>query len=318
MEPLVSVILTVYKRTEYLKEAISGVLNQSEIRYEIIVSDDSNCEEIKKISETFQNPRIKYRCNKTNLGVAQNVRSAINEARGTFITILNDDDYWKPDFLEKLLLPLKNNPEIVMAFCNHWLVNEVGIINKQATEDVEERYGRSILKAGELSNWKKFAVIQNGVPLAMASIFRKDALPLECIFPETKGAYDYWISCLLAKTGGLAYFVSERLTCYRIHNTMETGRKSVDKRLNMVFIFQTLLLEKYFPEFQHELREKLLLALENVGIDHLKFNDTQKARGYFLKVIFMRFRFKSVMGLMLTLLPKFVLPFTLSKENHGL
>ena len=93
MPLLVSVILTVYKRTEYLAEALRSALNQFFPDFEIIVADDSGTAAAREIVANFgDGGRVKYLSNPTTLGVARSLVRAVGEARGRYIAILNDDD----------------------------------------------------------------------------------------------------------------------------------------------------------------------------------------------------------------------------------
>ena len=67
-----SVILTVYKRTEYLAEALRSVLDQSFPDFEIIVADDSGTAAAREIVANCGDlDRVKYLPNPTTLGVVR-------------------------------------------------------------------------------------------------------------------------------------------------------------------------------------------------------------------------------------------------------
>jgi glycosyltransferase involved in cell wall biosynthesis len=133
--PLVSVVVTVYKRVQFLRGALQSVLRQTFRSFDIIVTDDSNNLEIKSICDSFQQRQIHYRYNPSPLGVACNLRAAISETSGRYIAILNDDDLWEPDFLALLLAPLQDNPERVLAFGDHWIIGEDGRVDYEQTEE---------------------------------------------------------------------------------------------------------------------------------------------------------------------------------------
>ena len=88
MTPTVSVIITVYKRTQYIQQAIQSVLNQTYQDFEIIITDDSNSQQIKAICNAFTSEKLRYRANEINIGVALNVKIAMQESKGKFIAIL--------------------------------------------------------------------------------------------------------------------------------------------------------------------------------------------------------------------------------------
>lgn len=281
MIPAVTVIVTVYNRTRYLRQAVQSVFEQSFRSFEIIVTADSANEEIKAICESFQRPEIRYRRNPATLGVAMNLRAAIEEAQGKYIAVLNDDDMWEPGFLEKLVAPLEQDANRVLAFSDHWVMSEDGEIDTAQTERTTRYYQRDVLPEGELANFQEFAMEKNGVPLAMGALFRKDAVDTGLIVKEVSGAYDFWIACLLAASGKAAYYVSARLTRYRVHGAMETARLAPDKQENLVYIYRTLLERNLFPARTALVTKFYSQVLRNVGKDHLQFGHRGKAREYF-------------------------------------
>ena len=304
MTPVVTTIVTVYKRTKFLRQAIKSALSQTLRPLEIIVTDDSDSNEIKSICDAFQLPEIRYRSNPVRLGVALNLRAAISEAKGQYIAILNDDDLWEPEFLDCLVLPLEQNKNRVLAFSDHWIMLENGEIELQQTEENTIRYGRSNLNEGEVSDVASFVIVNNGIPLAMASVFRKDALNLQLLVAEVAGAYDFWISCMLAASKQPIYYLPKRLTRYRVHETMETARKSFDKNENMVFIFRKLLEKNYFPNLKPHIQRKYQEALFICGKDNLSFDRISMTRQYFSQSIGIYPNLKTFVGLMLTYLPQ--------------
>ena len=167
-KPKVTVIVTVYKRTKFLRQALQSALDQNYFSYEIIVTDDSCSESVKEIVDSFKNPLIKYRCNTSTLGVALNLRAAINEALGEYISILNDDDVWEADFLKSLVKPLEEDEDCVLSFSDHWIISEDGTIQIKETIKNTIFYGRSTLAEGNVEQAVNFLLHKNGIPLAMA------------------------------------------------------------------------------------------------------------------------------------------------------
>jgi glycosyltransferase involved in cell wall biosynthesis len=307
ISPLVSVILTVFEREKFLPTAIEGVLAQTFSNYEIIVTDDSNKASIRQICELFHcGNRLRYRSNAKQLGVPLNVRGAIQEAKGKYIVILNDDDYWEPTFLEKLVPPLEENTNRVVAFSDHWIVHEDGMVDKMATEANTLQYHRKMVSRGVIQDSPGFVLKKNGLPLAMASLFRKDALDLSLLTKEVVGAYDFWISCILAASGKAFYYVPERLTYYRVHGQSETARKSPDKSQPVIFIFQQLLERNWFPQMRFFLEHRLAVAHYSNGRDLLWFSQTVPAREMFRKAIRVSWHQKSITAFALSFAPLFI------------
>jgi glycosyltransferase involved in cell wall biosynthesis len=307
MPPLVSVIVTVYRRTDFLRHAIGSAISQTFSDREIIVADDSGSSLAKSICAPFCEARqLIYHANAKTFGIVGNLRGAIESAQGKYIAILNDDDFWTPTFLEKLVAPLEENPNRVIAFSDHWIVNGEGVVNEAATDVNTLLYDRATKSKGEIQDPPGFVLIKNGVPLAMSSLFRKDALELSLLTKEVGGSYDFWIACVLAATGKAFYYVPERLTFYRVHSQMETVRKSADKNLPTIFIAEQLLERNWFPSMRKPLRHRLSESFYRNGRDLLWFGQPGLARKMFLKAIKVTCHRKSAAAFVLSLLPRFV------------
>ena len=281
MIPAVTVILTVYTRTEYLRQAIESVFEQTYRSFEIIVAADSDNEEIKAICDSFQRPEIHYRRNPGTLGVALSLRGAMSVAQGQFIAILNDDDLWEPEFLARLVAPLEQDPKRVLAFCDHWVIAENGELDVAQADRSSRYYHRADLPEGKVADFEEFALVKKGVPFAMGALFRRDAIDLDLMVTEVSGAYDFWMTCLLAGSGNPAYYVPLRLTRYRVHSAMETVRAAPDKKENLVYIYRRLLELNLFPTLTAQVKKFYIQALRQVGKDHLEFGQHRKAREYF-------------------------------------
>ena len=67
-EPLVSVVLPVYNRPEYLSKAIDSVLNQTYKKWELIIADDASDKETRELYRKYSSiPQIKVYSNSKNL-----------------------------------------------------------------------------------------------------------------------------------------------------------------------------------------------------------------------------------------------------------
>lgn len=304
MDPLVTVIVTVFKRIEFLREALESALSQTLESYEIIVTDDADSDAAKAICKSINKPdRIRYRSNQQRLGVALNMRVAILEARGRYVAVLNDDDYWEPDFLSRLVLPLEQDFRRVLAFSDHYVMLEDGKIDLEQTDKNTKIFKRDNLAEGVLINTTEL-ILNKTIPLVQAAIFRRDALDANLLVTNVAGAYDFWIACLLGVSGQPFYYVAERLTRYRTHQQMETLRPTADKFEPEVFIYRSLLQENYFPEWQQTIEQQLGYMLYRCGRARLEFNEIHKARQLFKESIHLSPSWKAILRMIITYFPK--------------
>ncbi len=107
---LVSVLIPVYNREEYIYETVKSALNQTYKNIEIIVVDNKSTDNTWKILNQISSMdnRIKIFQNDSNIGPVRNWKRCVDEASGEYGKILWSDDLIAPDFLEKTIPFLKN------------------------------------------------------------------------------------------------------------------------------------------------------------------------------------------------------------------
>ena len=151
-DPDITVVVTVYQRLSILRDALDSVRLQSfeGRRVEVIVADDGASPDVRRILRIWVRTISHYRPNGTRLGVALSVREALRSARGRYVAIINDDDLWEQDFLRELIAPLEADPGCVLAFCDHWIIDENGTIDLQSSEALSRRFRRAQRPAARL------------------------------------------------------------------------------------------------------------------------------------------------------------------------
>lgn len=104
-EPLVSVIIPTYNRANYIGRAINSILNQTYTSIQIIVVDDGSTDNTIEKVEQYKHVEYYY---KENGGQASARNFGLDFATGKYISTLDSDDMWYPDFLKKSVEKLEN------------------------------------------------------------------------------------------------------------------------------------------------------------------------------------------------------------------
>ncbi len=118
-QPLISIVLPVYNREQYLKIAIESVIKQTYNNWELIIADDASQEPTKKLLQQYETvTNIKIFYNTTNLGLFANLNQAIRKCSGDYIIFLCSDDYLLPECLETNLQLMEQNSEagLILSF----------------------------------------------------------------------------------------------------------------------------------------------------------------------------------------------------------
>ena len=114
---LITVYIPTYNRVKFLKRAVNSVLSQSYQNFELIIVDDCSPDETIKYLEKLSSndKRIIFFQNIKNSGACVSRNKAITEAKGKYITGLDDDDEFTPDRLEFLLKNFKKNYSFICS-----------------------------------------------------------------------------------------------------------------------------------------------------------------------------------------------------------
>ena len=176
--------------------------------------------------------------NYSTLGTPLNIAAALREARGKYVTILNDDDLLEPQMLQRLVPPLEANPNVVAAFGNHLVMDADGMVLTDETEDLMRARGRNRLKPGPVPDTSAFAV-RLGMMVGMGCVVRRSALDPSWLVSEVAGAYDYWLAIRLGQAGDF-YFVAENVMRWRWHANSVLSTVSPDICNGEIYIYETL------------------------------------------------------------------------------
>ncbi|MBL7921772.1 MAG: glycosyltransferase family 2 protein [Bacteroidia bacterium] len=167
MNALVSICIPAYKQPLLLKKAIDSVLMQTYTNYEIIVSDDTPDDSVKKIVEAYNEPKPRYFKNKIALGSPENWNNAVKQAKGNYIKILHHDDYFtNKESLQKFVTALESDAKIDFAF------SYSDIYFKKTNEHYLHKQTNAQLK--RLKAQPEFLFFRNCVGAPSAVIFKKN------------------------------------------------------------------------------------------------------------------------------------------------
>lgn len=105
--PLVTIAIPTYNRAgTYLKHTLQSAIEQSYQNLEIIVSDNCSADHTEKVVKECNDPRIRYVKHSQNIGHFRNFKFCIEQARGDYFLLLQDDDLIDQDFVDACLKTL--------------------------------------------------------------------------------------------------------------------------------------------------------------------------------------------------------------------
>ncbi len=298
-----TVVLPTYNRPDYLRAALGSAVAQQYTNLEIIVADDGSDARTAEVVRAVGDPRVVYRRNATNMGMLQNVVSAIRAARGAYVTTLHDDDVWGERLVAALVPPLERDPSLVVSFADHYVIDAAGNVQSEATEENSRRWGRADLAAGVHRPFYDLALIRQALPVQIAALIRKDAVEWSDFPAEAATVYDLWLYYLLCRDGGGAYYHDERLAYYRVHAGSETATGRLRTGRAKVFCCGQFLQDPRLRSIRPALARKYAVQCRGFGLALVRAGQSAEARSILRRGVSTRFTLAGAAALAIASLP---------------
>jgi protein O-GlcNAc transferase len=207
-----SVLIPTYNRVHYLSTCLESVLVSDYQALEVIVSDNASPDNTPEVVRSFDDARLRYYRNETNIGPELNILRLFEYATGDYLFCLTDDDLMNPNAVPKTLQIIREYPD-------------VGVI-LSALNQIDDRTGRATSNYVFYEEDRLFSAGQEAlVALFRAShIFsrwtiRRDLVDLEG-YKRQIGRHLYsprWVAGMAMKRSP-TYYTNTRLVTHRIYN----------------------------------------------------------------------------------------------------
>lgn len=215
---LISIIMAAYNTEKTIEQAINSVLSQTYTNFELLVVNDCSTDRTAELVKSIaaKDSRVRLISNVKNSGVSYTRKHGLEEAKGSWIAILDSDDAWAPKKLEKQIdLQRRTNADLLFTG-SAFMDSDGQPIDWYLHAPAEVTY-RQLLKQNVLSN--------------SSALVRKELYAKHyAIGDGMHEDFAIWLSIL--KEGKKAYGVDERLLIYRIAKSSKSGNKIKAAKMN--------------------------------------------------------------------------------------
>ncbi|GEM_PF-320334 len=255
--PIFSILVPTYNHEKFIGDCIQSVLSQTFSDWEMIILDDGSTDNTGSIAKARaeSDPRIIYvqQPNKGIFRLYETNNSGLEISKGNYISILEGDDLWAKDKLQKQFEVLENNPGVVLCF---------GKVNAFSSETGQVHTVLPIVGREVPATWSNDPAVSilnalfldNFIPSVTITIRRSALLEIGG-FQSIEGypATDLPTTLKLA-TQGQFYFINEILANYRMQSNQITKTYTIqllEKRIQYVY--------RFFDSLSPELRSSLTI-----------------------------------------------------------
>ena len=121
----VRVFVPTYGRPHLLKRALESLLAQTHQDWTAEVHNDlPEDQEPSQIVSELQDPRVRFVQHPRNLGGTATFNLFFSNTTEPFYSLLEDDNWWEPSFLEKMIEHMNANPTVTVAWSNQKVAEE--------------------------------------------------------------------------------------------------------------------------------------------------------------------------------------------------
>lgn len=205
--PTVSVVICAYNAAPYISETLESLFAQTFSDYEVIVINDGSTDETAAVLTPYLD-RIVYH-EQANKGPAAARNAALRLARGQYISVLDSDDLWMPNYLEKMVGYLQAHPEIDVIYPNAMLFGN-SHLNGKVFQDIYPSSHPVTLEKFLTKECSVFGLVT----------FRREILNRVGLYDEgLRGVEDLDLWLRMLQHGYRFTFTDEVLVKYRRHDT---------------------------------------------------------------------------------------------------
>jgi Glycosyl transferase family 2 len=276
-EPLVDVGIPVTHRWQFVGAAVESVLAQTVTQWHLVVSQDGPHDDRvwTELEPYLGDPRVSYSVADESRGAARNKSSLINSGTAPFVALLDDDDLWKPQFLEHQLEFLLAHKDVAFVFCANDVIDAEGAVTGRSA---------AILPTGvhPTRDFLPMLIAHNVVATPTVVVRRSAYEHIGAEFDERlPTVYDYAMWIELAAHFPVGYRTDVD-ACYRQHGEQQTVQARWRRANELIRLFDDV-------EKRRRANPGLAIppatlgrrragALLSQALDEIESNDARRAR----------------------------------------
>jgi glycosyltransferase involved in cell wall biosynthesis len=210
----VSILLSTFNGASFLREQLDSILAQSFTDFELLAIDDGSVDATPAILREYaaRDPRIRVKRSQGNRRQKQRLAELLPHARGSFISIADQDDVWHPERTATLLAGLEG---VALAFGRSDLIDAEGRL-----------LGQTLLELlGEPPQPEDRLVYLFAPRISGHAMLVRRKVVSEAAFRRVH-PYDWLVGLDALFAGGIRY-VDDAIVNHRIHDSNQSNGREL-------------------------------------------------------------------------------------------
>ena len=220
--------MSTYNGQKYIEKQLNSVRKQTLLPDEVVIRDDCSTDNTVSIIDAY----IKKYClsnwrlslNETNLGYKESFYKAIEEAKGDYIFLCDQDDLWKPEKINNMVNILQSHSEIWSLNCGVELINgedrKIDIECEKGWRNANFLFAPQLLS--EVTYYDLPYILRHNITPGCAMVIDKRTREGFLNTYDRELPHDWHMNIVAAANGGCAY-LDQDLILYRQHTSNAIG-----------------------------------------------------------------------------------------------
>ena len=242
-----SIVITTYNRLRLLKRAISTALNQT-VPCEVIVVDNASTDGTQAYMESLAD-QVVYHRNPSNLNHSGAVNAGVERATGTWVKLVDDDDYLAPNCIAEMLKAIRQRPESAICSCQAAQVNGEG--QELSRTPVTGPGNVFYIPQADIHYGMFLEVVPFGTPIQVA--VRRDAFVKSGGWDPDMTGFDDIDSWIRVADYGDALFINKCLTYRTVWPGGYDQKITLQRRLDTNILIKERIYQHVSPKYQDQL-----------------------------------------------------------------
>lgn len=265
-KPTVSVVIPTFNREMLVQKAIGSALDQTFQDLEVVVVDDGSTDGTRAVVERYGG-KVRYLFQE-NQGISGARNAGIRSAAGEFIALLDSDDTWLPEKLERQMALFQEHPEY-------------GMVATRCSSIERDGSFREMNRPGKSGQILLDLFTKNFIRTS-STVFRKECFEKAGLFdPALKECEDYDIFLRVAALYPIG-FIDEPLTVY-LDNPQGVSTDGLVGRLYRLEVLERDYLKERIPRKIY--RQRLAEICRHIGKHCLRRGQRKEGKAYLRKAL---------------------------------